>query len=375
MMNCTGIYTVGKSSYLSKSLAAYQSSITGEQVVWDFHSSVWDTFIKTKKHLLGAVPVNDLYKQRAQQLRDTYDYLILNYSGGADSHNILMTFLNNNIKLDEIFVQRSKIDSKLYTPNIKIKGSENIFSEWDFVTKPSLDWVSQNFPEIKINVQDPFDTDISTIFNDDTFNLGGQHLGCFELYRQAMYSSSIDNLSGKSIASIYGIDKPLVSIKDNDFFMYFNDAAVSVASNCAQDKASLELFYYCAEMPELPFEQAYQLFKYFETNVGQRRLINADAVIDADYFLAFDDIAKRVLYSSTWDFNKFQAAKPEVLSLAGRTRDTYYLAHPELQNKLEVWKHYFDPWYSRLNIHAVATGKNRQRHYTTAWYHIGKFNA
>ena len=44
--------------------------------------------------------LKELYKRRAQQLRDKYDYLILSYSGGSDSFNILNTFLNNNIKLD-----------------------------------------------------------------------------------------------------------------------------------------------------------------------------------------------------------------------------------------------------------------------------------
>jgi hypothetical protein len=48
--------------------------------------------------------LQDLYLTRAQDLRNTYDYLILNYSGGPDSHNILETFLLNNIFLDEIFI-------------------------------------------------------------------------------------------------------------------------------------------------------------------------------------------------------------------------------------------------------------------------------
>lgn len=44
----------------------------------------------------------ELYKRRAEQLRETYDYLVLAYSGGFDSTNVLETFHYNNIKLDEI---------------------------------------------------------------------------------------------------------------------------------------------------------------------------------------------------------------------------------------------------------------------------------
>src|SRR5262245_7733265 len=44
----------------------------------------------------------DLYRARALRLRDQYDYLILMYSGGADATQVLMTFLNNGIHLDEV---------------------------------------------------------------------------------------------------------------------------------------------------------------------------------------------------------------------------------------------------------------------------------
>ena len=41
-------------------------------------------------------PLNTLqyhYKQQAQRIRDEYDYVILCYSGGADSTNILETYV------------------------------------------------------------------------------------------------------------------------------------------------------------------------------------------------------------------------------------------------------------------------------------------
>jgi hypothetical protein len=51
-----------------------------------------------------------LYKIRAQQLRENFDYLVLMYSGGVDSHQVLNTFMKNNIHLDEI---RSSFQSSL----------------------------------------------------------------------------------------------------------------------------------------------------------------------------------------------------------------------------------------------------------------------
>ena len=45
-----------------------------------------------------------LYSKRAQQIRDEYEYVILCYSGGVDSTNILEAFYYNNIFIDEILI-------------------------------------------------------------------------------------------------------------------------------------------------------------------------------------------------------------------------------------------------------------------------------
>ena len=77
-----------------KALTYATQNNTGVKFV--YHDKVWKNFDRS---VLGKVSLNQLYKERAQQLRDSYDYLILYYSGGADSHNVLMSFINNNIKL------------------------------------------------------------------------------------------------------------------------------------------------------------------------------------------------------------------------------------------------------------------------------------
>jgi hypothetical protein len=46
----------------------------------------------------------ELYKQRAQQIRDSYDHVIVCYSGGYDSTNILEAFYYNGIHIDEILI-------------------------------------------------------------------------------------------------------------------------------------------------------------------------------------------------------------------------------------------------------------------------------
>lgn len=88
------------------------------------------------------------YKEQAQRIRDNYDYVILAYSGGYDSTNILETFHFNNIKLDKIitvgalsqdihFGVDTNHNGELYHnvfPYVKELGLESITQVLDYTT-------------------------------------------------------------------------------------------------------------------------------------------------------------------------------------------------------------------------------------------------
>lgn len=97
--NRFGFYTVGQARTYSKYEAFQLSQSLGIPVQWNFNDQVYSGLDWTDP---GPHSLNELYRMRAEQLRERYDYLILAYSGGADSHNVLMSFVKNNIHLDEI---------------------------------------------------------------------------------------------------------------------------------------------------------------------------------------------------------------------------------------------------------------------------------
>ena len=75
----------------------------------------------------------ELKKQRAQHIRDNYDYVVLYFSGGSDSTTVLNSFYDNNIYIDEIVTTvYDKFDSlclsgkKHFQMYIKIIYLENI---------------------------------------------------------------------------------------------------------------------------------------------------------------------------------------------------------------------------------------------------------
>ena len=282
----------------------YASQI-GEKVKFVYHDKVWKNFDRS---VLGKVSLNQLYKERAQQLRDSYDYLILYYSGGADSHNVLMSFINNNIKLDEISVKWPKplVDGKLYTPNTKDNTSRNIWSEWDYTIKPSLDWLKSNHPDIKITIKDYTEKitikALESIFEISNHNRAGllQSFTTFD-----------NNITKRKTGHIFGIDKPTLTYLDDNLYMFFNDLSTTMLYADKPDDADtndIECFYWTPDMPLLAFEMAYQVGEYYNINKDKRKFLKFDTTLNLSVQFQ-NDVCKSICYD-TWDHKKFQADKP-----------------------------------------------------------------
>ena len=102
-----GYYSVGLQEFDSKIKACQLASKVLEKiqspniVKWHFNDEIFSTYnwsIEPRESLA------DLYKKRAKHLREQYDYIIISYSGGADSHNVVMSFLNQGLFIDELVV-------------------------------------------------------------------------------------------------------------------------------------------------------------------------------------------------------------------------------------------------------------------------------
>lgn len=333
--NKYGCYIAAGVPFLSKLEALnYVSQINAGSIFFYYHNHVWEKFNRTQ---LGKIPLEDLYKERALQLRNKYDYLVLHYSGGSDSHNILHTFIKNNIKLDEIYVRWAKplIDQRFYKPNIKDLSAENSPSEWDFTIKPSLELVRQSNPEIKITISDFTKNFGSLNFSkhniEDVIVKMNLTVGALGSVAQRIDSNiTITESKNKNVGHIFGVEKPLLYVNDNFINLLFQDSMLEVVT--LQDlriSESAELFYWAPEFPLLTMEMAYQCSLYFKKY--KEILYQPDVSLDMENINREirRDIYKKVLYEKSWDLNKFQVNKPNA-----ERSDWWSWVHrsPELKN-------------------------------------------
>ena len=295
-----GFWEVEGTKFTDKYSALYSASQKLSSIQFNFNNGIWESFDLAT--LGGKNSLNDLYKQRACQLRDRYSYLILYYSGGADSHNILRTFIDNDIKLDEICVKWPKPlrDGKFYTPNCFNTGPENFWSEWNYSIVPVLEWLASN-TNIKINLVDPIENyqlrDTEQILSaiDHDRNPG------------AILINNYTDDGRHNCGHIYGIDKPLLCIKNSSICMFFSDFPFTTMTKNIELVDSTECFYWSPDFPELPIEMAFKCARYFKDNPELLVYLKWDDPVECTQFQ--NDVAKRICYT-TWDF-RFQACKPK----------------------------------------------------------------
>ena len=83
-----GYYTVGNTKFFSKTAALIEATKTNVFPQWHFGNA---EFASVDVATTSQVGLPELYRLRAIQLREKYDYLILNFSGGSDSCTVLTT--------------------------------------------------------------------------------------------------------------------------------------------------------------------------------------------------------------------------------------------------------------------------------------------
>jgi hypothetical protein len=338
-----GYYRVGEKFFYKNFNAILESNITKLPISWDFHRSKFTSSINNRNLNLN---LDEQYKLRAKQLRDSYDYLILAFSGGSDSDNILRVFLKNNIKLDEVWSSFPKtlIEKSNYIISHDLDAS-NMPSEYYLVIEPELKKLAVTNPEIKITVSDP-SAQLTNEDYEDTLTVLNFPQSYMAIKRWRLLIEHIRRLTqkGKKVAAILGADKPIPHIKDNAYGILFSDRGTFLKSDIVLDELfSIEYFYWSTNFPDLPIAQGRKLWNYLlgnkeiTSNLLKNQIAGNPNVLFRNK--KFDEITKKICYPD-WDFTKHQVGKANFLN---NMQYSKFLA-PHMNNK------FYQSYMHNINI-------------------------
>ena len=317
LYNHKGFYKAGNQSFVNKLEACLELNRIGgnHDVHWDYHEDVYNRAQWTHE---PPVDIEELYRQRAVQLREQYDHLVLFYSGGADSTTILQAFIKNNIKIDEILVLGA------------FKAEEKIIGNLGWSTDPGYytrEVVNIAFPvlkelekthKFKLTVWDWSDDLVNIIDNDpDWFWDIGTRFAPDMLPRKKIHDRFEHNeleWQGKNVAFIYGIDKPRLFRDDTSVYFAFIDTMLTIGSaggNADIHKRNWEndeFFYWTPNFPLIPIKQAHLIYNHYKKHNLLHTLThvnNKAAFHNAEFYKVINPI----VYPS-WDTNTWQIKKP-----------------------------------------------------------------
>jgi hypothetical protein len=301
----------------------HATKIKKNDVKYHFYDSAYKSLDWTKE------PTEDLkimYKRRAQQLRDTYDYLVLSFSGGSDSTNVLKSFVDNGIKLDEIFCEYpfEHIEKTSHLFNYDRNDSSLISYEWLTAAKPTLQKLSKTNPEIKITIKDGISSTILVVDNCEMYKQGRSGMLFNPTTRYTLlYETVRERAKFGKVGCISGVDKPRLAFdpKTQRFFsMYADTNNLTQFPHISYLETKYDLFfdhfYLTYEYPQLNQKQCFifkmaiiDLIKNNNMNLYKKLLLkitdNGVHVFDVHH-----DFFKTLLYDF-WDNSIYQAGKSE----------------------------------------------------------------
>lgn len=262
-------YEVGEQRYYNKIEALLAQQSTNQPIKWNVTDS---DYAQHKWDVEPLESLDELYAQRAQHIRNRYDYLVLHFSGGSDSANILETFIRNKIHLDEVIIRGSISQS---SEKSGVLTATDIYAECKSQAFPLAKWVKENhMPHLRITVVDTVDM-INAYYKN---NANWVELGVTGFTPSGHMKNNFDTLAphyaqlaeqGKKIAHVVGIDKPRIFRHKNYFYTRYADSYLgeywaSTGHKITPYPQYFELFYWGKNAIKLQIKQLHLLKQHIK---------------------------------------------------------------------------------------------------------------
>jgi len=261
-----GYYLVGNYKTYSKIEALELAHNLNIEPKWIFNDDVFSTH---PWHIDTQENIKKLYKKRAEQIREKYDYVVIWYSGGSDSFTVLNTFYENNIHVDEIAQYHAYEGEKTWDSYLN--------KEIELVAIPQTLEFLKKMPHTKHRMVD-LTPIIKSVYDIDDNKLdfiykANKSFGPDQLARTYFREKIPDwqkiIASGKKLCFVWATDKPPLRYDgvNNKYFLQFKDiidgAGVGPRTQILGRKEEHdELFYWSPDAMDLMARQAHIIVNY-----------------------------------------------------------------------------------------------------------------
>lgn len=309
-----GYYECDGKIFRSKMQALIYANPENKTVHWRFNDTIFDSCDWT---IEPVETLQQLYFRRARELREQYDYIIISFSGGSDSHNVVESFLQQGLHIDEIISTWSFDISESFldlSKNNRLASNNN--AEFKLNAVDRLESIRLRSPRTKITCHDTSKSVLNSLMmkddptwiedRNDVVNVTGV------INYNMLYHSELRKTLDKDIkiGFVVGTDKPRLKIKDNNLFLFFQDKAVNMITineNLIDyTNTTVELFYWDPSCLDMLKKQAHVMRKILTVYPNLKQIWQPSNFV-AQRTLG-EEIMKKYLYDN-WNPEWFQVAK------------------------------------------------------------------
>lgn len=328
-----GYWSVNDKIFFSKVPALIQATKTKQKIKYHFNDHVYNTVnwgIEPEESL------KELYAQRASELRKKYDYLIILYSAGSDSTNMIKTFLENNIKIDHVMSWGSKNhhygDEYISNKEITIAGSEMIKK----IINMGINFTFENYLEEELMEQ--------VYLHEDWVLQAGANLSPHaEFMSKGMFAKKelLELASkGKKICFLWGREKPMIELIRGNYYLVFIDNMLSElwhsSWNLFDYPLHHEYFYQHATTTKLIAKQSHIIIDHLEKNYTQEQVERLlSSVSSHEQHEELCCIKNSLIYKDTWNNATFTTGKPR---LSHRPHKLNWFFENENTRQFKIWQ-------------------------------------
>jgi hypothetical protein len=267
---------------------------------YHYHDEIFSSYNWQQEPLES---LESLYQSRAKELREKYDYIIVMYSGGSDSHNMLMSFLSQDLVPDEIAYFHHSFSDENNVMNL----------EWNLQTSIRLAPILEKWPKIKLRRIDMTDMVLNfmrEVVDDAPYlstNVGPNNSLRSSFNHLIKDWFDIKN-QGRSLRMLYGVDKPRLRFDGKNYIFNFYDTI----RNGAIDKSEVddhEWFYWSPECPKICIKQSHVVKRFWQVN--QHRWKDLNCIYNNNLGWIFDKENQEVMHLIyPWCESRFLTWRP-----------------------------------------------------------------